>query len=291
MHSRSKSAFTLIELLVVIAIIAILAAILFPVFAQAREKARQTTCTSNMKQIGLGLLMYCQDYDETFPSVTAHNYPAVPGIPTDAQTWVYNDILVLIQPYVKNYNVFLCPDRSQHVPASGDFCNPNAMTQYVWGYGYNWSSGYGPHDTSGNPHNLWDIGDGCVLSQTTPVPGGDSILPGRAIAGVNFPATFITLGDTGDTPRQTLHTAVYDTRCNPSSGWNADLPTGARHMGGNTFAFADGHAKWYHLNAELVDPYGVGVTTPAVVPNRYWFSATWDGVKQCTSAANCPVSP
>jgi len=64
---RPRFGFTLIELLVVIAIIAILAAILFPVFAQAREKARQASCLSNMKQIGLGMTMYVQDYDETFP--------------------------------------------------------------------------------------------------------------------------------------------------------------------------------------------------------------------------------
>lgn len=70
---RVRKGFTLIELLVVIAIIAILAAILFPVFAQAREKARLATCTSNMKQINLSLLMYIQDYDETFPDV-ANNW-------------------------------------------------------------------------------------------------------------------------------------------------------------------------------------------------------------------------
>lgn len=68
MYTRNRSAFTLIELLVVIAIIAILAAILFPVFAQARKKARQTSCLSNMKQIGYGLMMYTQDYDELLPS-------------------------------------------------------------------------------------------------------------------------------------------------------------------------------------------------------------------------------
>ena len=66
-NTQNKKGFTLIELLVVIAIIAILAAILFPVFAQAREKARQTSCLSNMKQLSLGLNMYVQDYDETWP--------------------------------------------------------------------------------------------------------------------------------------------------------------------------------------------------------------------------------
>jgi prepilin-type N-terminal cleavage/methylation domain-containing protein len=71
---KSNKGFTLIELLVVIAIIAILAAILFPVFAQAREKARQTSCLSNCKQIGLSLQMYAQDYDETLPNA-GPNWP------------------------------------------------------------------------------------------------------------------------------------------------------------------------------------------------------------------------
>ncbi len=264
-----NAGFTLIELLVVIAIIAILAAILFPVFAQARENARKISCTSNLKQLGLAVGMYVQDYDETFPCVTANNNPPIPGAPFEG--WIQNDIVFLIQPYVKSYQVFFCPDRPLTTNPNGDFCNPGSGTpQPVWGYGYNWSSGYGP---GGNPHSLWNQGDGCVMADTA-----SGTLPGRSIAAVNFPAQFIILGDSADTPRQTLHTAVYDTRCNPSSGWNSDMPTGARHNGGNNFAFADGHVKWYKVNLTYVDPYNVGVTTPAVVPNRYWFSATWDGV-------------
>src|ERR687883_602422 len=82
--SRRRDAFTLIELLVVIAIIAILAAILFPVFAQARAKARQTACLSNLKQIGTGLMMYTQDYDETYPG-TFNQCPPInnPTSPVD----------------------------------------------------------------------------------------------------------------------------------------------------------------------------------------------------------------
>ena len=272
MFFSKKRGFTLIELLVVIAIISILAAILFPVFAQARESARKISCTSNLKQIGNALMMYTQDNDETFPYVPGVSSSALPGSPFDGQTWVQNDIVFHLQNYVSNFQVFFCPDRQKTVPSSGDFTQPGG-SQDVWGYGYNWSSGYGPGN---NPHSLWNQGDGCVLPQTT-IANGSTVLPGRTISAVNYPSQFIVMGDTGDTPRQTLYTAVYDPRTNPSSGWNSDLPSGARHQGGNNFAFADGHVKWYNVNLTYVDPYGIGVTTPAVVPNRYWFSATWDG--------------
>ncbi len=121
--SRVRSAFTLIELLVVIAIIAILAAILFPVFARARENARRSACQSNMKQIGLGFLQYAQDYDESLPYPNSGN-----------KHWVEP-----IMPYVKSQQIFVCPsdttqpDTNNGVVTNGVLsyaANRNAVDNY-----------------------------------------------------------------------------------------------------------------------------------------------------------------
>jgi prepilin-type N-terminal cleavage/methylation domain-containing protein/prepilin-type processing-associated H-X9-DG protein len=121
---RSRPAgFTLIELLVVIAIIAILAAILFPVFAQAREKARQTSCLSNLRQLSSAMLMYAGDYDERFPPVVAR--------PDRQQTNLYlMSWMHLLEPYTKNLGVFICPS-SRHT--STDYARNNDLLQ---NYGY-----------------------------------------------------------------------------------------------------------------------------------------------------------
>ena len=130
MKRSEKRAFTLIELLVVIAIIAILAAILFPVFAKAREKARAISCISNMKQIGTGLAMYNQDYDELMPSAFINIDPINGGdvnvIPFDSQ----------IMPYIKSVAVFACPsDGSPH--DSGNFWDGTyKVTKPKRSYGY-----------------------------------------------------------------------------------------------------------------------------------------------------------
>ncbi len=127
-----RRGFTLIELLVVIAIIAILAAILFPVFARAREKARQTSCLNNMKQLGLGMLMYVQDYDEMFPGMNNGIKPDVPVIPGSDFCYnsgngnYYHSWAAVIYPYVKNVQIYRCPSTKYNcygvaygVPASG----------------------------------------------------------------------------------------------------------------------------------------------------------------------------
>ncbi|MBM3500707.1 MAG: DUF1559 domain-containing protein [Armatimonadetes bacterium] len=115
-----RRGFTLIELLVVIAIIAILAAILFPVFARAREKARQASCISNLKQIALAGLMYSQDYDERYPN--AYLYHGTWGDPNVLRFWPYQ-----LEPYTKNWQFILCPSHRWLYTWS----NPDFEASYV----------------------------------------------------------------------------------------------------------------------------------------------------------------
>jgi len=125
-----KRGFTLIELLVVIVMIDILAAILFPVFARAREKARQASCQSNLKQMGLAWLMYVQDYDERAPWNSVTNVAGVTqGVEFSWDGWIANGLY----PYVKNWQIFNCPSGQE---GSG-WANPrfgNARVDYCYNY-------------------------------------------------------------------------------------------------------------------------------------------------------------
>jgi prepilin-type N-terminal cleavage/methylation domain-containing protein/prepilin-type processing-associated H-X9-DG protein len=119
---RTTSAFTLIELLVVIAIIAILAAILFPVFARARAKAQQASCLSNVKQMGLAVQMYLQDYDETLPF-------AITNVPDMSRFW---GVMELVEPYTKNNQIRLCANDA--AGGAVDFSIWPGMAKYSYGW-------------------------------------------------------------------------------------------------------------------------------------------------------------
>lgn len=182
--NTKKSGFTLIELLVVIAIIAILAAILFPVFAQAREKARQTSCLSNGKQIGLGLAMYVQDYDETMPTGLPHTNSINGGI-VSTDYWSREPYDSQISPYVKNDGVFMCPSAPVTAPAppgvpmwDGNYIkNPKPRAwEYVGSIRTVASAGIPDKNTGMS--NAYDLGDPPV---------------GHSLASIDMPADTIAL--------------------------------------------------------------------------------------------------
>ncbi|HLK61041.1 MAG TPA: prepilin-type N-terminal cleavage/methylation domain-containing protein [Chthonomonadaceae bacterium] len=227
-----RRAFTLIELLVVIAIIAILAAILFPVFAQAREKARGISCLSNLKQAGLAYAMYTQDYDETTPlqnspcsQKDANGYCIAGGY------W-YN----LIQPYVKNWQLMLCPDRTGQTSSKK---NPPSVNGRLLGYGYNdgWVS---------------DSGYGLTLQ----LPDGSR--PGKAIAAIVAPADCVAFGDTYDTPGYSI--AMDNIFSGPDG---PALTRQIRHMANLNYCFVDGHAKIIHMQCGTYGGSFTSIARPA----------------------------
>ncbi len=209
-YSRRSGGFTLIELLVVIAIIALLAAILFPVFARAREKARQTSCASNLKQLSLGFAMYAQDYDE--------HYYTVAG--TYAAGWAQP-----LYGYVKNTQIYTCPD------------DVNTAT-YPVSYAYNAAMSNGIiNSISGALAKFNAPAKTVLLLEVTPFSApittqGETSSPwtdGIRILNYNSTNQFAT-GHMGG---------------RPFNGIDLSETSIPRHSTGSNFLLADGHVKWY----------------------------------------------
>lgn len=250
MKRTQNSAFTLIELLVVIAIIAILAAILFPVFAQAREKARAISCVSNLKQVQLGMRMYNEDYDETV--VPGYQFQDKNG---DEIRW-YQDLL---DPYIKNGGVEICPDRSFLLEGAGSWNSDTGVGRDLlpvgvgpgkrtlqWSYAFN---------------NSWDC---CNLTPADNPIGqfrGDSLgryFPYPSESAFDKPSELITVFDgctlqmwaaSFPAPNMGLKTTRgYDfytdqPRTSATYGPNCWASIRKSHSGGFNAAFLDGHVK------------------------------------------------
>ena len=244
---RKANGFTLIELLVVIAIIAILAAILFPVFAQAREKARQISCLSNMKQLGTSLLMYVQDYDETFPSGRISPYDtAAQLIPHYGEGWGGQ-----AYAYIKNAQVFKCPDD----PTANVGANATNPALYAVSYIYNYN--IPAHASSiaalAAPASTVLLAE-CQGAQVNVVTVGE--IPPAVGTAIFSPASdglnILTCYDaTSANPAVKLATGLMGGYNNPPAPPNLNFyqQAAGRHSQGAEFMLGDGHAKFQRSGA------------------------------------------
>ncbi len=292
-------AFTLIELLVVIAIIAILAAILFPVFAQAREKARSSSCLNNMKQSGLGILQYVQDFDETYPLAYARSdsagwemtqvthvpptwYTATVGAQTarDHSIWAN-----ATQPYVKNYGVLTCPS-SEPVDYYGNTDAFKVVEPVAMSYVYSGELMAAPESLIKRPAAVPVLWEGDGKQAVRGVVQNKTILycPNGNAACAYVP-TSVTSSCTG---------ANGDISLGLSFGAGSPVVTRGSmdiHSRGANYVYADGHAKWQRTviaiapaenngDGALVDPYrrynAQGFPLRNGSYNHIWYSASSD---------------
>lgn len=230
---RSRKGFTLIELLVVIAIIAILAAILFPVFAKAREKARQITCTSNMKQIGLAIMMYVQDNDERYPAGIANG-----------NGWKGIGWAGMVNPYAKSSQIFSCPDDLRYGksnPANHSYPDSYAFSQMLG------DTSLAQTDQPARTVMLSEIQTGYNVVFDNGSEAGDYK------SAADFGDNLVWLDGNGN-PNccgEVLNGITSGQRTGPFynaatlGGTNASASNVPRHTEGANYLLADGHVKWY----------------------------------------------
>jgi prepilin-type N-terminal cleavage/methylation domain-containing protein/prepilin-type processing-associated H-X9-DG protein len=235
-HRGTRRGFTLIELLVVIAIIAILAAILFPVFAQAREKARQANCISAFKQIGLALVMYAQDYDETIPRIRFWEFSGFCSPTAKSLTWKG-----ALTPYVKSYDFWRCPSNGENRTNSEDI-DKNIKVSYACNgiifHGHRNSDKTPPRTLSSFAEPASTM---LVLESTSPCP------------------------DFGDWVGQGSSTGKGG-NCGPD-GMGQKTFKFQTHGGTLNWAFADGHVKAMKYSA---------LWTPGLTPPYHDMWGTWE---------------
>ena len=247
--ASAKRGFTLIELLVVIAIIAILAAILFPVFARARENARRASCMSNLKQIGLGLLQYSQDYDEQMPLEFFGDSNDISGygLPTKRYKW-----MDATYPYVKSEQIFDCP--SDTFGMLGGTNRSNSLYKYHPGDGSN-GGGYDYGSYSANVAYYDDPGAsppfGRQISATN--------VKMASLANIEAPSTTVWVTEAApfyDDDYVPFEIAWTDSTQEPSvfrdpktSNFQRLNRIVARHLDTANVLFCDGHVKSLHLDA------------------------------------------
>jgi prepilin-type N-terminal cleavage/methylation domain-containing protein/prepilin-type processing-associated H-X9-DG protein len=243
--------FTLIELLVVIGIIAVLAALLFPVFAKVREKARQTSCLSNMKQLGLAFVQYSQDYDEKYPDGVNIFTPGGNG-------WGGQ-----LYPYVKDVNVYLCPDDDSGGPSSYGYNSNNVIVDGVNNPDSNMMAKFNApaktvllFEITGNYSDAlgpWTVD---TESSGNDPRGGLSAAGWGVSDGISFP--FAVTGAGAFLGPLTLKLATGYLKNTQNFDHPVYAGASGRHTGGANYLLADIHAKWMR---------GSGVTGGTTNPN------------------------
>lgn len=223
-HWQTRKGFTLIELLVVIAIISLLAAILFPVFARARENARRSSCLANIKQLALGVMMYSEDYDGRLLYYAA--------APSESSSSMLTGVL----PYIKNSQIFRCP--SSNLTGANPITSTNVPAN---------GTHYGMPATAGTAPNTIIMGSGSVqLMGSIPEPALQCLFAETMRSGGSL------FGQTGaDRFRANNLTNTSLLGIIPGFGAAGLVSEQSRHFDGGNYAFVDGHAKW--LKKEVVE--------------------------------------